>query len=123
MIPTKPRHVESCIQRACVRWFDYQHPRLSDLLFAIPNGGRRSKIEAGIMKGEGVRPGMPDLMLAMPNNGYSGLFIEMKTEQGRTSPDQKNKHKRLRDAGYKVEIVRSVEQFITTITDYINGND
>ena len=34
---------EHRLQCACVRWFGYQHPELRGLLFAVPNGGARSK--------------------------------------------------------------------------------
>ena len=49
---------ESHIQRACVRWFALQYPELKGILFAVPNGGGRSKIEAGILKAEGVTAGV-----------------------------------------------------------------
>lgn len=47
------RHEESHLQRQCVAWFRLQYPKLARLLFAVPNGGGRSKVEAGIMKAEG----------------------------------------------------------------------
>lgn len=66
-------HEESQIQRACVRWFGLQHRELDGLLFAVPNGGRRGKVEAAIMKAEGVYPGVADLLLLVPR-GRWGLY-------------------------------------------------
>ena len=65
-------------------------PEVAALLFAIPNGGARHIKTARELKAEGVRKGVPDLFLAYPHNGYSGLFIEMKKRYGgRVSPEQK----------------------------------
>jgi hypothetical protein len=112
------RHEESKIQQACVRWFRLQYPGY--ILFAIPNGGRRRKIEASIMKGEGVLPGVADLFLALPSGKYNGLFIEMKTSGGRQSPSQKDFEERAIFSGYGYVICRSVNEFIDTINNYLN---
>lgn len=57
------------------------------LMFAIPNGGLRDKITAGRLKAEGVKSGVPDIMLPVPSFGWRdfgnevvahGLFIELK---------------------------------------------
>lgn len=54
-------------------------PRL-DLLFAIPNGGKRDGITASRLKAEGVKAGVPDIMLPVKSwsGRYPGLFIELK---------------------------------------------
>jgi hypothetical protein len=54
-----------------------EHPDLK-LLFAIPNGGLRDKITAGRLKAEGVKSGVPDLMLPVASRSWHGLFIELK---------------------------------------------
>lgn len=48
------------------------------LLFAIPNGGLRDRITASRLKAEGVKAGVPDLMLPVSRGGYCGQFIELK---------------------------------------------
>jgi hypothetical protein len=116
------RHIESKIQIAAVRWFDYQYPALSKLLFAVPNGGTRNKREAGIMKAEGVRAGVADLILLTPRGGCGALCIEIKTETGRQSPEQKEWQKQAENAGNKYVVCRSVDEFIKTINNYL-GND
>ena len=50
----RPRHLEGDLQRECVKWFRGLYPTDALMLFAVPNGGGRSRIEAGIMKAEGV---------------------------------------------------------------------
>jgi hypothetical protein len=113
----KYKHDESVIQQNAVKWFRYQYPEL--LLFAIPNGGARSKTEASIMSGEGVLAGVADLFLSVPNSRYCGLYIEIKTEKGRQRDSQKIFQAKAERAGYKYAICRSADEFIETINKYI----
>ena len=86
---SKPHDEEHRIQCACVNWFGYQYPEYHGLLFAVPNGGARSKATAGRLKAEGVVAGVADLLLLVPSSPYHGLCIEMKTKTGRQSDSQK----------------------------------
>jgi hypothetical protein len=108
-------HNESKLQRMCVQWFRVQFPHL--VLFAIPNGGRRGKVEASIMKGEGVLAGVADLFLMLPAGHYNGLFIEMKYD-GRQSGSQRNFERKARENGYGYVICRTFEEFQNTILAY-----
>lgn len=84
------------------RWIQYArgtYPAL-DLFFHIPNGGRRSKAEAGRFKAMGVRSGVPDLCLPVARRGYHGLWIELKAAGGRPSSEQKKWLGALIDQGY-----------------------
>lgn len=125
------RQEEHNIQVACVRWFNLQYPQYRGLLFACPNGGNRNLVTAAKLKAEGVTPGVADLLLLVPGFGISelkdgylakechALCIEMKTAKGRQSPEQKEWQKKVEAAGYRYVIVRSVEQFIKEINDYL----
>lgn len=116
------RHAEPehDLQVACVRWFRLQYSKWAFLLFAIPNGGKRNAITAAKLKAEGVVAGVPDLFLAIPCGGYSGLFIEMKNgKKGRLSESQESMIKELRAVGYRVEICRDFECFCSAVGDYL----
>lgn len=113
----KPRHLESKLQKSCVKWFRLQYPRY--VLFAVPNGGKRNAREAKIMQDEGVMPGVGDLFLMCPAKGYSGLFIEMKSETGTQSKDQKIFQEKCMMYGYKYVISKSLESFIRIVEDYL----
>lgn len=113
------RHIESKIQQACVRWFRLQYPELMNLIFAVPNGGLRGRVEASIMKAEGMTAGVSDLILMYPSKEYHGLCIEMKTEKGRQQPSQKKFQQSVEKVGYKYIICRSLEQFIREISIYL----
>lgn len=115
------RHVESRIQQECVRWFRLQYAQMRQLLFAVPNGGARSKVEASIMKAEGVTAGVSDLLLLCPNGAYHGLCIEMKTgeKSSKQTPLQVEWMLTVRNVGYKYVVCRSFDDFKDAITDYL----
>lgn len=122
------RNEEHDLQCACVKWFAYAHPELKGLLFAVPNGGARSKATAGRLKAEGVVAGVADLILLVPAkfrvNAYlEGIFpalcIEMKTENGVQREAQKEWQRKVEEKGYKYAVCRSLDQFIETIENYL----
>ena len=113
------RHIESQIQRACKKWFDLQYPQFAPLLFAVPNGGLRGKVEAAIMKAEGMTAGVSDLILLISRKGYTSLCIEFKTEKGRQTQCQKDWQRIAEMHGSKYVIVRSIKDFIKEITAYL----
>lgn len=120
---------EHNIQSSCVRWFGYAHPELRGLLFAVPNGGARSKATAGRLKAEGVVAGVSDLILLVPKRSsdnplilattYCGLCIEMKTKTGRQSPMQWAWQRLVEEHGYKYAVCRSLDEFIDTVEAYL----
>lgn len=112
-------HEESRIQQACVRWFRLQYPRLARLLIAVPNGGGRSKVEAAIMKGEGVTAGVSDLLLLVPSGECPYLCIEMKTRKGRQSPAQREWQVEVERAGGRYVLCRSLEEFMNVVNTYL----
>lgn len=113
------RHIESQIQQSCFAWFRLQFPDLSMLMFAVPNGGSRRRIEAAIMKGEGVTAGVADILFLYPNEQYHGLCIEMKSKTGKQQESQKRFQQAVEAQGYQYAIVRSLEEFIELVKKYI----
>ena len=111
---------EEILQTACITWFDYQYPHLSKLLFAVPNGGSRHKIEAINIKKQGVRSGVSDLIFLYPSFRYAFLCIEFKTIKGKQSDEQKH-FETLIDSQTQGSyfIVRSFEEFKEIIEDHI----
>lgn len=114
-------HIESQLQKSCVKWFRVQYPRLRPLLFAVPNGGARSAITGAILKSEGVLAGVADLLLLVPNKNYHGLCIEMKTAKGRQSTTQKQWERAVTLQGYKYIVCRSFTDFVKEINNYLCG--
>lgn len=112
-------HEESILQRNCVAWFRLQYRALAPLLFAVPNGGGRSRVEAAIMKAEGVTPGVSDLILLVPRGGHNALCIEMKTPKGRQSPAQKAWMDAAVKAGAVYAVCRSFDGFRELVNNYL----
>ena len=126
-------HRESGLQRACFTWFRYQYPKLSLNLVAIPNGGKRTITEAAIRNGEGVVAGVSDAVLFVPSGEYHTLCIEFKTSSvsldangkirtPRTyqSPAQKNWQEAVESQGNKYIIVRSLDEFMDGVNEYLS---
>jgi len=104
------RYVEDALQASIVQFIRTCAPEC--LVFAIPNGGLRSKREAARLKWTGVLAGVPDLIVVAPRHV---VFIEVKATKGVTSNDQKAVHAHLRALGYTVAIARSIEDVRLTL--------
>lgn len=112
-------HHESNLQTSCVRWFRYRYPRLAGIFFHVPNGGSRNAIEAKNLKAQGTLPGVADLILLKPSNGYAALCIEMKAKNGRQSEYQQQFKKAAESAGNKYVICRTFEEFVENVNQYL----
>lgn len=77
-------------QRALFQWAALaagKYPELASLLH-IPNGGSRDVREAHNLKEQGVKPGVPDILLPVARGGYNALWIELKRRRGGRVSDQ-----------------------------------
>lgn len=92
---------------------------LSDYLFAIPNGGKRSLREAARLKAEGVLSSVSDLFLPIVRNGYAGFWIEMKAPGRKPTKGQGEWLLRMRKAGYKAEWADNWVKASHMIEDYL----
>lgn len=110
----KPRHEESKIQQAVVRWFRLQYPKY--IIAAVPNGGYRNTKEAAIMQREGILAGFSDLMIIAQHNV---LFLEMKTKDGLQSDKQKEFQNKVSMLGFEYIICRSFEQSVLAIERWL----
>lgn len=118
LIPTETQE-----QIALLQWAELnriRHPEL-DLLFHIPNGGKRSAKESAIFKSMGVKRGVPDLCLPVSRNGYHGLYIEMKRiKGGAASPPQVRWARDLERQGYAVALCRGWREAVEVLEEYLN---
>lgn len=102
----KPTHYEANEQKTLFEWASYAsctRPELN-LLYHIPNGGSRNRLEAANLKKQGVKSGVPDICLPVARGKYHGLYIEMKHGKNSTSEKQEEWIAALREQGYAAVI-------------------
>jgi hypothetical protein len=119
----KMNHPESKLQSACMTWFNLQYSNIAPLCFAVPSGGFRKPIEAKILKGQGVKPGVSDVILLIPNGQYSSLCIEFKVGNGKQSPYQKSWQEAAEKHGNKYIIIRSFDEFRSEVESYLRQKE
>lgn len=92
------------------------------LIFAIPNGGHRHPAVAAKLKAEGVRAGVPDLMLPVARRGYHGAFLELKVSPNKPTEQQLAWIRNLRAEGYACEVIwDDPAKAIQWIESYLEG--
>jgi hypothetical protein len=126
------RQTEEQLHKACVRWADVQaaaRPALKTL-FHVPNGGKMPKGTAGKLKGQGLKKGVPDLVLPVVRTVFrpddkqasaGGLWIELKSQSGRLRDSQAWWRDALRNYGQAWTLCRSLGGFQETVTNYLDG--
>lgn len=107
---------EDALQRSVVHYLDLLVNQRKLFYFAIPNGGKRSKIEAAIMKGLGVKAGVPDLWIGFSQG--RGIFIELKAPNGRVSKKQTEVMVKLEALGHETFVCRSLDEVQHVIAGY-----
>lgn len=105
----KREHPEDNLQKAVCQLLDIYVGRGELTYFAIPNGGKRSKTEAAIMKGLGVKSGVPDMEILFSNNGPT-IFLELKAGDNVPTRNQKSWIEWLNSNGRPAYVVYSVDE-------------
>ena len=112
------KNEEDIIQAECVKWYtnnyclDFHEPQ--GVIFSVPNGGERNKVEAMKLKATGLLAGVSDLIVILPTKEI--LFIEMKKHDGRQDTEQIKFQNKIEKLGYKYLLIRSLKQFQDEIT-------
>ncbi len=99
---------EQALQRDVVRALH----GLPVTFFHPANGGKRTKIEAAIFKGQGVRAGVPDLWIGQ--HGRT-VFVELKSETGTVTKSQKTMHEELTYHGFPVAVCRTIGEVVDAL--------
>ena len=117
---------ESKIQHICVCWFRATFPHVADLLFAVPNGGKRDPRTGAMMKYEGAVSGVADLVLLFPCKGKSSLCSEMKVPErnGSSAGTQSNQQKAwqslVEQYGSVYCVCHGIVEFVTAVCTYLH---
>ena len=104
-------------------WAEYnvgRYPELQ-LLYHIPNEGKRGRKAAGALKALGVKKGVPDICLPVRRGMYGALYIELKAKDGKVSKDQERWLNMLSTGGNVVCICYGGDSAIRVIEKYIKS--
>lgn len=104
---------ESALQRSLIEYLSWAVPSVT--AFAIPNAGRRTVGGRASNAVAGLRKGVSDFAIVLPCS-WAGktahgvtAYIEVKTEKGRMSPEQKEWSEVLSKMSVPHCVVRSLE--------------
>ncbi|NTW31591.1 MAG: VRR-NUC domain-containing protein [Bacteroidetes bacterium] len=122
-------HPEHDLQCKVSRYLD-NHPKHP--LWCASAGGMRTSMGTAVkMKNSGYKKGFPDIFIyeikchenyfAVDIIDYYGLAIELKTESGHLSPEQKDWLEQLNNNGYKAVVCYGYQQAIKTIDEYLGA--
>lgn len=112
------------------------HPSYLKWVHAIANGGSRgdsvkTRMQEGAkLKAEGVKPGVLDVSVPLPNLGFAGCYIEFKkpAEKKANNPlaglskEQKEFREYALAVGYQVYVCYSWEEGLKSIFEYYKVN-
>lgn len=97
---------EEIAQINAIAWFKYNYPEHAQDIHHFANErklekqGGKEYYYASKLKRMGVTKGVSDIFLAVPVDGYHGLWIEVKVGKGRLSKEQKEFLERKTEMGY-----------------------
>ena len=110
---------ETLIQQEFFNLLKYM-PSIDAITYAVPNGGKRNKLEAVRLKREGVKSGVWDCFLALPMGNYSGFYIEFKYGYNWLSETQLDFGKAVRD-NYCTSVFYSAKDAFEAVSKYVKG--
>ena len=118
----RPADHEGQEQAALIKEIELRYPAVAKLIYHVPNGGHRYKLVAIKLKAQGVRAGVPDLVLPMARGGYFGLYIEFKAtppNDAAISPSQHSCIQALNEQGYLAVVCRGHFDAMQTLRAYL----
>lgn len=94
------------------------YPEL-EMMYHIPNGGKRNRAEAARLKRQGVKAGVPDICLPVPRYGFHGLYIELKAGDNKPTEKQSKWISLLQKQGYATAVCVGWVAAKETISKYL----
>lgn len=120
---------EEDLHMAVFEWIflhETKYPALQFLMHS-PNGGGRSKAEAGKFKAMGVRKGVPDIIGPFPQPGGRGFACELKapgdgkTRAGKLTPEQAAYLAHAESQGWVTGVCFTLDQFIALVSIFLGA--
>ena len=99
--------LEARIQADIVKFLvPYRRQGLLDF-FSVPNEAAANPVRQGQLIAMGLRPGVSDLVVMLPEGRV--LFLEVKNETGKQSDAQRSFEQTCHRLGFEYHVVRSVD--------------
>jgi hypothetical protein len=118
-------------QVVVIQWADWHRSGWPELkwLHSTPNGAKLpyKKLRGGVrisreairLRAEGLTPGVSDLFLPVPKNGFCGLWIEMKVGDNKPTKDQLEFMADMNSRGYLAMAAWGSEYAVACIATYL----
>jgi hypothetical protein len=110
---------EDIAQINFMNWVSYNLPDVFEDTHHFANQRTCSIQEGRKLKRMGVKRGVPDIFVAIPKNGKSGLWIELKEGTGVLSKEQKAFLLRKSERGYVCRVAWGYAAAIDILIDYL----
>lgn len=123
--------LEEAVQSALFDWLNctkYNGLNVGAYAFAVPNGaylfgtaGQRSA-QMARLKRQGLKTGVPDVVIAIPIAPYHGLYVELKREREarpKTSDEQQTWLAKLAGQGYCAKLAYGFDEAQQVVRDYL----
>ncbi len=94
-----------------------------ELMYHIPNEGKRSNYTGGKMKKEGMKNGVSDVCLPLARGIYHGFYIEMKYGKNKLTDEQLLFLKGVKKQGYATAVCYTAEEAIRKLKLYFQLNE
>jgi hypothetical protein len=115
-----PRVPEGVLHRGIAKLLEAAAPRRV-MWWHTPNGEKRDHLTASILKGMGLKPGVPDFLLYDTVTGYLHA-IEVKAKDGYLSDAQKGWMERFTSSPTgRYAVARSVDDAVQILLDWWPG--
>lgn len=122
--PAPMKVTEDELQISCFEWIELMRPAhpILEWVIHVPNGGKRPRGAAGKLKAMGVKPGVLDVLLPLPYNGWSGLAIEMKVGKNTTTEQQDDWLQVMGASGYYTAVCYTLEEFMAHVNRFLGSS-
>ena len=108
-------------QEALFEWAQYQLWHMPELeyMFHVPNGGKRDKATAVALNRQGVKAGVPDIVLPVARDGFHGLYLELKGGHNKQHQSEKRPVNGWRGVGYYTAVCYGWQEAAKLIETYL----
>ena len=103
-------------QEAAVQMIQLLNPSLVPV--HVPNEGKRTKQQGAALVRQGLKSGVPDILIFERKGNYAGLAIELKVGYNKPTPNQKSFLEHLEKNGWLTAVCWGLDEVEKIIREY-----